>query len=400
MKDPVKEWIEKEKMGVYGDIPICMVSDYCQTWTRNIASELGLVRFVFNCIGSFPSLCEAILQESYGGIGEEEATDNRKMVIKGIPDNVTVTKAEVPGFFPKGTSLYDEFLGAYETSDGIILNSFTELEPEYIKLFETFKGKKVWPLGPVGLINRDITEQIHRGTTISSTVMNDRLLNFLNSKPDDSVIYLCMGSLARLSLAQVIEIGLGLEESGHPFVWAIKTHGKSDEVESWLKESRFEKRNQSNGFIIKEYWVPQVMILSHLSVGGFLTHCGWNSSMEGITAGVPMLTWPCFFDQFLNAKFLVNVLKIGVMVRVKEPTLWWDEISGIERGEIEKSVKELMGCSEEAVMRRKRANELKILAEKAMGVDGSTQNNLDAFVHEAFSLVKINISKKLNKSKF
>ncbi|KMZ59950.1 hypothetical protein ZOSMA_63G00630 [Zostera marina] len=86
VKDLVKEWIEKEKMGVYGDIPICMVSDYCQTWTRNVASEFGLVRFVFNCIGSLPSLCEAILQKSYGEIAEEEIIDNREKVIKGIPE--------------------------------------------------------------------------------------------------------------------------------------------------------------------------------------------------------------------------------------------------------------------------------------------------------------------------
>ena len=92
----------------------------------------------------------------------------------------------------------------------------------------------------------------------------------------------------------------------------------------WISEEGFEERTKGRGLIIRG-WAPQVLILSHPSIGGFLTHCGWNSTLEGISAGVPMITWPLFADQFLNEKLVTQVLKIGVSVGMEVPMKFGEE---------------------------------------------------------------------------
>ncbi|KAM0933376.1 putative UDP-glucuronosyl/UDP-glucosyltransferase [Dioscorea sansibarensis] len=126
------------------------------------------------------------------------------------------------------------------------------------------------------------------------------------------------------------------------------------------------------------------MILSHQAVGGFMTHCGWNSTLEGVTAGVPMITWPHFAEQFINEKLIVQVLKIGVSVGVKRPTKWGDDNGDavvVEKEMVEKAVTRLMGDGEEAEEMRKRAKVLGEMAGRAMGEGGSSYQNLSNLIH-------------------
>ncbi|KAK4343074.1 hypothetical protein RND71_038890 [Anisodus tanguticus] len=117
-----------------------------------------------------------------------------------------------------------------------------------------------------------------------------------------------LSSLSRLPTSQMKELALGLESSKRPFIWAVKHI--SDEFGKWLNEDNFEERVQKQEILILG-WAPQVLILSHPSVGGFLTHCGWNSTIEGISSGLLMITWPLFAEQFCNDRLIVNVLEIG-----------------------------------------------------------------------------------------
>jgi hypothetical protein len=149
-------------------------------------------------------------------------------------------------------------------------------------------------------------------------------MGWLNSKKPGSVIYACLGSLCRLIPAQLIELGLGLEASNQPFIWVIKTGERHLELEEWLVKERFEERIKGRGLLIKG-WAPQVLILSHPAVGGFITHCGWNSTLESVCSGVPMITWPLFAEQFFNEKLVVEVLRIGIKVGVEIPVRWGDE---------------------------------------------------------------------------
>ena len=211
-------------------------------------------------------------------------------------------------------------------------------------------------------------------------------MGWLDSKKPRSVIYACLGSLCRLVPAQLIELGLGLEASNQPFIWVIKTGDQRylEELEEWLVKERFEERIKGRGLLIKG-WAPQVLILSHPAVGGFITHCGWNSTLESACSGVPMITWPLFAEQFFNEKLVVEVLRIGIKVGVEIPVRWGDEEKVgvlVKKDGVEKAIAMLMDGEEEGEKRREKARELGEVAKKALEKGGSSQLNMSFLIED------------------
>ncbi|XP_039142851.1 UDP-glycosyltransferase 73B4-like [Dioscorea cayenensis subsp. rotundata] len=139
------------------------------------------------------------------------------------------------------------------------------------------------------------------------------------------------------------------------------------------------------GFIIRG-WAPQLLILNHKAVGGFMTHCGWNSTLEGVCAGLPMITWPLFAEQFYNERLVVDVLKIGVAVGMKEHVLKTEDRPLIHGIDIERAVSCVMGVGEEAEAMRKRARELGEMAKSAVMEDGSSYTELTQLISELSDL--------------
>ena len=205
------------------------------------------------------------------------------------------------------------------------------------------------------------------------------IFKWLNSKAPSSVLYVCFGSLSRFTKAQLEEIALGLESSGHCFIWVVKNSGKDGEC---LPEGFKERVEGSGKGVIIRGWVPQVLILNDRAVGGFLTHCGWNSSLESIAAGLPVATWPMFADQFINERLLVDVLKIGVEIGVKTYTLREEERKLVMAEAIASTVVCLMGDGTEADERRRRARELKAVARRAVAEGGSSSRDLWRLIQE------------------
>jgi len=264
-------------------------------------------------------------------------------------------------------------------SYGIVVNSFIELEPAYYEHYTTVMGRKAWQVGPVSLCNRDNDDKAERGQKAS--IDKHECLSWLDSKGTDSVLYICFGSRSQFSAAQLLEIATALEASGRDFIWVVKREKKSGvENETWLPEG-FEERTKEKGLIIRG-WAPQVLILDHMAVGGFLTHCGWNSLLEGVAAGVPMVTWPLFAEQFYNEKLVTEILKIGVAVGVQ----MWSKSSEeykvcVESKDIEKAVNKLMGGEETEGM-RSRARALGETAMKAVEDGGSSYIKLNSLLEE------------------
>lgn len=153
---------------------------------------------------------------------------------------------------------------------------------------------------------------------------------------------------------------------------------KSDDKDLGIKklmDEGFEERIRDRGLIIRG-WAPQAMILSHPSLGGFMTHCGWNSTIEGISCGIPMITWPHCAEQFLNEKLIVDILKVGVPVGVQNitaRTMQAHEVSIVKRCKIEQAVLKLMSEDTDAEERRMRAGELKKKARET--IDGGSSHN-------------------------
>ncbi|THG03105.1 hypothetical protein TEA_002911 [Camellia sinensis var. sinensis] len=212
---------------------------------------------------------------------------------------------------------------------------------------------------------------------------------WLDEQEPGSVVYACLGSFDRLTTPQLIELALGLEGSKRPFVWVIKGGRKAGEIEKWVEENRFEERTKGRGLLIRG-WAPQVLILWHRAVGAFLTHCGWNSTLEGMCAGVPMLTWPMFAEQFLNEKLVVQVLDIGISVGAQgvRPLFEEDKCKElVEREAIKDAVEKVMGERIHGEERRKRARVLGDMAKKAIEEGGSSYLNTRLLIQDVMKLV-------------
>ncbi|KAI9154062.1 hypothetical protein LWI28_020459 [Acer negundo] len=380
LQEPLEQFLEKANPP-----PSCIISDKCLSWTSEVAQKFKIPRLVFHgmCCFSLLSSHNVMLYNAHNSV----TSDSEPFLVPGLPQRIEVTKAQLPGTFVSLSDLDDvrnKMREAESSAYGVVVNSFDELEHGCAEEYEKVIEKKVWCIGPVSLCNKKNEDKFERGNRASIDEKN--CLEWLNSKKERSVIYACLGSLCRLVVAQLIELGLALEASNKPFIWVVKTGDQksSSELEKWLKEERFEERIRGRGLIIKG-WAPQVFILSHKAIGGFLTHCGWNSTIEAVCFGLPMLTWPLFAEQFFNEKLIVEVLKIGVRVGVDFPVRWGEEERvgvAVKRDEIEKAVNMLMDGGEEGEKRRERARQLEVKARKAMEKDGSSYINMSRLIQD------------------
>ena len=264
------------------------------------------------------------------------------------------------------------------SAEGLVVNTFEELEARYVEEYQK-GGQKLWCIGPLSLCNKAISDKFEIGNKTSIDECN--CLSWLDSMKPNSVIYVCFGSLSEILASQLVELALALESSDYPFIWVIKRGKYSEELENWLVEENFEEKIKGRGLIIRG-WAPQVQILSHLATGGFLTHCGWNSTLEGISAGVPMITWPMFAEQFYNEKLLVEVFRIGVSVGVKTSADYGEEKDRVlvRSEDVKKAIEQLMDKGAEAEERRKRARKLGEIAKKSVEEGGSSYMNVKKLI--------------------
>ncbi|KAL6343179.1 hypothetical protein AAG906_020977 [Vitis piasezkii] len=191
-------------------------------------------------------------------------------------------------------------------------------------------------------------------------------IGWLNSKPESSVIYVSFGSLAVLSKQQSEEIARGLLDSGRPFLWVIRAKEKGEEEKEEDKLSCYAELEQQ-GMIVP--WCSQVEVLSNPSLGCFVTHCGWNSTLESLASGVPVVAFPQWTDQSTNAKLAEDVWKTGVRVTVNQEGI-------VEADEIKRCLELAMGDGEEAKEMRRNAKKWKGLAREAVMEGGSSDKNL------------------------
>ncbi|XP_043699795.1 UDP-glycosyltransferase 73C25-like [Telopea speciosissima] len=371
----------------------CIISDMALPWTSHTALKFGIPRIYFNGMSSFSLLCNQNLLRYRPH--DKIKSDSELFVVPDMPHRIELTKAQLLGVvLDNNSDDLQEFLKqireAERTSDGVLINSFYELETCYVDKYQKLMGKKAWCVGPVSLYNKEASDKADRGN--KAAIDEDKCLEWLNSREAESVVYVCLGSLCPLVPSQLIEIGLALERSNHPFVWVIRqgnNNKPSAELERWLSEERFEEKTEGRGLLIRG-WAPQVLILSHRAVGGFVTHCGWNSTLEGVSAGVPMITWPMFADQFYNEKLIVQILGIGVRVGVDIPCpmMEGEKVGVYVKGEeIEKAIGLLMDGGEEAEVIKKKARELGEMANRAVEEGGSSHLNISLFIQDIMGQV-------------
>ncbi|KAI3693226.1 hypothetical protein L6452_33057 [Arctium lappa] len=251
--------------------------------------------------------------------------------------------------------------------DGILVNSFHELEAETFRVLSTVGP--IYPIGP--LIRSDTNNGSDRHES----------LKWLDHQPTKSVVLVSFGSGGTLSLDQIHELANGLETSGQRFLWIVRSPNEKASNASFFTASSqteslgflpqgFLTRTKNQGLVVTS-WGPQIEILSHGATGGFLTHCGWNSVLESVVHGVPMIAWPLYAEQHMNAKVMTESLSLALRAES-------DDCGIVRKEVIEKVVKELME-GDEGKKISKRLNELKVAAMKALSDGGSSMESLSKF---------------------
>lgn len=317
--------------------------------------------------------------------GMELESDMEPFIVPGLPEPIVLTRAQAPPVTGKSSSsmerLVEKMVEVDSKSYGTIMNSFLELEEAYVKHHTEVNGKKTWHVGPLSLcMNRDIDQKLVMTRGKRSSIDPQECVDWLNTKAESSVLYVCFGSVIKFAATQIAETAAAIESSSFTFIWVVK----SSEV---LMEG-FEERIKEKGMVIRG-WAPQVVIMGHPAVGGFVTHCGWNSALEGISSGLPMITWPGFADQFYNEKLITQVLKVGVEVGVKRWVNWQEEVAEVmEREAIEDAIGKVMGNGEESREMRRRAKVLGDMARKAIGEGGSSFLSLGSLMEELDAIRK------------
>nr|KYP71899.1 Hydroquinone glucosyltransferase [Cajanus cajan] len=203
-------------------------------------------------------------------------------------------------------------------------------------------------------------------------------LAWLDEQPRGSVLFVSFGSGGTLSSAQINELALGLESSGQRFLWVVKSPSeKAANASYFIAESEadplhllpegFAERTKGRGLLVPS-WAPQPQVLAHPSTGGFLTHCGWNSILESVVNGVPLLAWPLFAEQKMNAFMLTHDVKVALRPNVSQNGF-------VDKHEIATVVKCLME-GQDGKKLRYRIKDLKDAAAKALAHDGASTNHI------------------------
>jgi hypothetical protein len=349
-----------------------LVLDLFCTPFIDVARELAVPAYVyFTCNAAalsfflrLPALCEEVEGEFEDMDGEANIPGLPPVPPLALPTPVMErTKPECAWYAYHGRRFAD--------ADGIIVNTAAELEQSVLSAIadgQCTRGDRppptLYPIGPV------------ISFPPPSALPPHDCVRWLEAQPPASVVFLCFGSGGFFTAAQAHEVAVGLERSGHRFLWVLRgppapgTRQPTDADLAELLPEGFLERTRGRGLV----WpttAPQKEILAHTAVGGFVTHCGWNSVLESLWFGVPMAAWPLYAEQHLNAFALAAAMGAAVAVKVDRAR---GNFAGV--AEVERAVRELMGGGEVGRRVRDKAAEMKAACRNAVGDGGSSTATL------------------------
>ena len=291
-------------------------------------------------------------------------------IIDWIPGIKAIRLRDLPTSFRTtnpGDIIFNFLLESNKTfpkASAIVIHTFDALEGDVLDALSAMLPR-VYTIGPLQLLLNHLPEDPGKQVRYSHWKQVTKCLEWLDTKPQNSVMYVNFGSIIVMTPQQLVEFGMGLANSNRHFLWIIRPDLMISE--SAVLPPEFVSQTKERGVIAS--WCSQEQVLNHPSVGGFLTHCGWNSTVESVSSGVPMMCWPFFADQQTNCWYTCNELGLGMEID-----------SDVKRDEVEKLVRELMEGDKGKAMKIK-AMEWKKLAEKATGPNGSSSINLDELVN-------------------
>ncbi|PON36936.1 UDP-glucuronosyl/UDP-glucosyltransferase [Parasponia andersonii] len=272
-----------------------------------------------------------------------------------------------------GHSWYLQHARKYAQMKGIVVNTLQELEPFALDSLSRSATPRIYPVGPI--LNLNGSAQWH-----ADRARHESIIRWLDNQPTSSVVFLCFGSLGSLSGPQVREIAIGLERAGFRFLWSLREPPKTNlgtpaEFSDFdeILPNGFLERTAKMGLVCG--WVSQMTILSHQAIGGFVSHCGWNSTLESLWCGVGIATWPIYAEQHMNAFQMVKELGLSVEIRLD----YWDGTDLVSAEEVETGIKTLMEGDD---MLRAKVKGMREKCRMALTENGSSYESLGALVEE------------------
>ncbi|XP_062083350.1 UDP-glucose iridoid glucosyltransferase-like [Humulus lupulus] len=344
---------------------VCIICDEIMFFAEAVADHLKLPSLILRTTSAATCLARSALVKlneqghdlSQGSVSRDLVPELHPLRFKDLPFSLAAS-------FGKFAKVVNKGYGK-RTSSAIIWNTMKCLEELTLEQMQQRSEVPIFPIGPLHMI---VPFNIS-----SSLITEDRTcISWLDKQPHKSVIYVSSsGSIAALTEKEVAEIAWGLANSNQPFLWVVRPGSirGSDWIE--LLPKGFQDSVGDKGFIVR--WAPQREVLAHPAVGGFWSHCGWNSTLESIGEGVPMICKPCFGDQRVNARYASYVWKIGL------------ELEELERGEIERAVRRLILENEGNDM-RERVKELKKKFQDRIRQGNSSYDSLNELVNFIVSL--------------
>ncbi|XP_004239922.1 7-deoxyloganetic acid glucosyl transferase-like [Solanum lycopersicum] len=354
----------------------CIIADGVLGFTCDVADEVNVPIF---CVRTISSCCLWIffcLPELIESGEYPFKDDNLDEPIKSVPGTETfLRRRDLPEFCRSG-DLTDPNIQLFKTEGrensrayGLILNTFEELDQPILNQMRTI-CPNLYPIGPLHAHLKK--KQTTLRSSSNSLWAEDRTcIDWLDDQLPNSVIYVSFGSIATMTNDQLIEFWYGLVNSKQNFLWVIRPNSIGDE--EWRSKMPVDlvKGTKERGYIVE--WAPQEEVLAHPAVGGFWTHCGWNSILESVYEGKPMICWPYFFDQQVNSRFVEKVWGLGL-----------DMKDTCDREIVEKMVKDLMVLRKQEFLGR--ANHMSKLAKNCLMEGGSSYSNFDRLVKDIKSL--------------
>ncbi|KAF7085983.1 hypothetical protein CFC21_089342 [Triticum aestivum] len=335
---------------------------YVQLWTASAISYLGYRHYrLLISRGLVPLKDAEQLANGYLDTPVEEVPGLRSMRLRDFPSFIRTTDP-------------DEYMVHYvlrETertagASAVILNSFGDLEGEAVEAMEALGLPKVYTLGPLPLLAHEEPPTPRSAINLSLWKEQDECLEWLDGREPGSVVYVNFGSITVMTNAQMVEFAWGLAQSGKQFMWIVRR----DLVKGDAAVLPEEFLAETAGRGLMASWCPQQEVLNHPAVGAFLTHSGWNSALESLCGGVPVISWPFFADQQTNCRYQCNEWGVGMEID-----------SNVRRDAVAGLITEIME-GEKGKSMSKRAQEWKESAVKAAMPGGSSHRNFDHLVSD------------------
>ncbi|XP_050211232.1 gallate 1-beta-glucosyltransferase 84A24-like [Mercurialis annua] len=351
----------------------CLINNPFIPWVSDVAEDLGLpsaVLWVQSCA------CFSAYYHYYHNLALFPTEENSEIDVE-LPFMPILKHDEIPSFLhPKSP---------YPFLKRAILGQFKNLEKPFCILMETFQElesdlidymSKLCNVKPVGPLYKNPKSDLTLNTNIikGDFLKADDCIEWLDTKKPNSVVYISFGSIVTVNQEQLNEIALGILSSEVSFLWAMKPPAKESGLTPVSLPEGFVEKVGDRGKIVK--WSPQEKVLAHDSIACFVTHCGWNSTMEALSSGVPVVCYPQWGDQVTDAKYLVDEFKVGVRM-----CRGMAENKLITRDEVEKCLLEAT-VGPKAEEMRQNALKWKEAAEAAVAEGGSSDRNIQAFVDE------------------